>query len=58
MAKILTFPSREADSWTDDQTHWVYNGLDVLLTKEIWETLRKELDPVAQKTYEFIQAHH
>lgn len=36
-----------------DEQHWIYNGLDCCVTKEIFDNLRPLADSVAQRTYEF-----
>ena len=38
---------------TYDEQLFVYNGLDVCVTLEIFEEIQKQLDPISQRTYNF-----
>lgn len=44
------------DQFDRQDTEWIYNGLDCAVTLEILEELRKQLDPVTEKTYTFSRA--
>ncbi len=57
MARII----QNADIVSNDQfshqdTEWIYNGLDCTVTLEILEELLKQVDPIAQRTYDFSRA--
>lgn len=41
---------------SQDFSDWLYNGLDCCVTLEIAEVLLSQLDPVAEKTYNFSRA--
>jgi DNA polymerase I len=57
MAKIFdTGTLTKTTQLTQDETDWIYNGLDCCVTLEIAETLLSQLDPVAEKTYNFSKA--
>lgn len=41
---------------SSDENHWVYNGLDAALTREIFDNLSPLVDETSRKTYEFSKA--
>lgn len=41
---------------SSDENHWVYNGLDCCLTREIFDNLNPLVDATAQRTYAFSKA--
>lgn len=46
-------PEEVVNQWERDQ---IYNGLDVCVTKEVWDTIHPQLDVVTQATYDFSRA--
>jgi len=56
VAKIINTAEFNFDELNDDETHWVYNGLDCCVTREIFHELHSVCDPVALETYEFSKA--
>ena len=57
MAKIIdTSTLLETTSLSYNEKEWVYNGLDCCVTLEVWQRLAEQIDPVAQKTYDFSRA--
>lgn len=41
---------------TEDENHWVYNGLDCCVTREIFDELDSVIDPTARHTYNFAKS--
>ena len=56
MAKIINTAEFDFNDLNEDETHWIYNGLDCCVTGEIYNELSSVIDPVAQGTYEFSKA--
>lgn len=56
MAKIINTATANFDAFDADTQHWVYNGLDCVLTHEIAGNLLAQADNVAMHTYEFSKA--
>lgn len=50
--KIIDTRDREALAMlSSDQQHWVYNGLDVVITAQVKTNLEKNLDEISEATY-------
>jgi len=59
MARIIdtsTLTPERLRSMTQDESYWVYNGLDVCVTEEILQQLLPQLDEVTRPTYELSKA--
>lgn len=53
MADIIDTATADFTAFNADENHWVYNGLDCLLTHEIIDNLLAQADDTALRTYEF-----
>ena len=56
MARIIKNTEIKNLKLNDEQTLWVYCGLDCTLTTEIWNKLSPQLDNYTKSTYEFERA--
>ena len=56
MARIIKNTEIKDLKLNDEQTLWVYCGLDCTLTTEIWNKLSPQLDNFTKSTYEFERA--
>lgn len=56
MARIIRSADIIAGDYGPQERHWIYNGLDSCITREVWDTLRPRLDPVLERTYKFEMA--
>ena len=56
MARIIKNTEIKDLKLNEEQTLWVYCGLDCTLTTEIWNKLSPQLDNFTKSTYEFERA--
>lgn len=57
MAEIINTGDLSPDTpLGENEALWIYNGLDVCVTDEVFANLRQLVDPVAMQTYEFSKA--
>jgi len=56
MAKILNTAEINFDDLNEDETHWLYNGLDCCITGEIYNELSSVVDDTCRETYAFSKA--
>lgn len=49
---IINTATHDLTTLSNNETYWVYNGLDCCITEEIRKTLEKELTPITKETYE------
>ena len=56
MARIINTALTEPGTiprWDEDQ---IYNGIDVLATRQVWDAIEPQLDPTTSATYDFSRA--
>lgn len=51
--KIINTAELDSLPLTEDENHWIYNGLDCCVTQEIFDKVYATVDDTARKTYEF-----
>lgn len=56
MAKIINTADLASLKLSEDENHWIYNGLDNCVTLEIYNALNTTIDETARRTYEFSKA--
>lgn len=56
MAEIIDTATMNLDAFTNDEGYWVYNGLDCVVTYDVFNELDSQCDEVAAKTYAFSKA--
>ena len=53
MARIIRNTNLKKENLNDEQSLWVYCGLDCEITAEVWNKLSPQLDNNTKHTYEF-----
>ena len=53
MARIIRNTNLKNEKLNDEQSLWVYCGLDCEITAEVWNKLSPQLDNHTKNTYEF-----
>lgn len=56
MAEIIDTADMNLDALTNDEGYWLYNGLDCVVTYDVFNELNAQCDDVAHTTYEFSKA--
>lgn len=56
VAKIIDTATLNLAAHDGDETYWLYNGLDCVITADVRDALLAQADDVAMKTYEFSKA--
>lgn len=56
MAKIINTANLNFAAHDSDETYWLYNGLDCVVTADVLQALLAQADDVAMKTYGFSKA--
>lgn len=57
MARIIHTAASTPDDFTNQaERDWVYNGLDCIVTREVWDCELPQFDEVTRATYEFSKA--
>lgn len=51
--KIIPTSQIGTVDFTGDQEHWLYNGLDCCVTREVFDVIAPQMDEIAQGTYNF-----
>lgn len=54
--KIIHTADRHSQTWTKLERDWIYNGLDVTVTREIFDVIHPQLGPETGATYAFSRA--
>lgn len=54
--KIIPTHETKPELLKAHEREWIYNGLDCCITKEVWEAIHPQLDPVTSRTYAFSRA--
>lgn len=53
MAKIIDTATLNFAAHDSDETYWLYNGLDCVVTADVLQSLMSQVDNTALRTYEF-----
>lgn len=56
MAKIIDTATLNFAAHDSDETYWLYNGLDCVVTADVLQSLMSQVDDTALRTYEFSKA--
>jgi DNA polymerase-1 len=56
VAEIINTAMLDLSRYNSDETYWLYNGLDCVITDEVFNTLYPMMDETTLRTYEFSKA--